>query len=317
MNNDDDSGSKGPKDAEDRAPDAEDRAPDGDDAAATTKEHADRIISLALKHAEFAIRSMQQGCEGMMRQMGSQIVELYRQNNKMAAEQYKVLDLQQELMDRQAERELAVREQEAKEKRKKDIFEKARVLLPILIEKMMGKSGESGPLYDEILRGFVESLRQEQIKAILGHLDDAQRAAFFRIYIAVQEHIKPAGKDAVAAEPVAPATPHSPESETPSSSVHPLLRALLTAFGDKVTSEKAHTLADMLPEEERDAFLKAYAEKVDAASPTSKRFEAIFAVFGDELRDPETAMRLVKLLPEELQEEFIAALRDFQKKRAA
>ena len=308
MKNDDDSGPKGPKDAEERAADGAEAPGDLAEDIALVKGGLTRILENIANSGHV----LQRGYEHLLRSMANQLSELGRQNNKLAREQFEVLDLQQAMMDRQTERELAVREQAAKETRKRELFEKLSVLFPILLQKVMGTSDRSGALFDEMLCGLVESLQQEQIEAIASHLDDAQKVAFMRLYLMARDRGKPSDKDATPTK-----QPAAAPSETDAGGVHAILRALLAAFGDKVTLDKAHAVADGLPDGERDAFLKAYAEKVDAAGPTSKRFEAIFAVFGHEFVDREFVTRFIKLLPEELQEQFIAALRDFQKKRAA
>ena len=96
------------------------------------------FVAMVMKHAEFAIRSHSAGQAESMRLLSAQVRELHHQNSKMAGHQYKVLELQQQMLDRQAERDLAVREQDAKEKRKQMMFEKFLVLWPIIAKKFFG-----------------------------------------------------------------------------------------------------------------------------------------------------------------------------------
>ena len=98
-------------------------------------------LALMMKHAEFAIKAMAAGQIEHNRLLAAEVQDLRRHSNKLAQQQYKVLELQQAMMDRQAERDLAVREQDAKEKRKQLMFEKFLVLLPIIAKKFLGGNG--------------------------------------------------------------------------------------------------------------------------------------------------------------------------------
>jgi hypothetical protein len=143
------------------------------------------VLAMAMKHAEFAIRSFSAAQAESLRMLSSQVNELHRQNNKLAGQQYKVLELQQQMLDRQAERDLAVRDQDAKEKRKQMMFEKFLVLWPIIAKKFFGGKEDKGSntiLAEEQLGTLLESMDEEQVRQLVPILSEEQKIGFFTVY---------------------------------------------------------------------------------------------------------------------------------------
>ena len=81
------------------------------------REASDALVAMCMRHSEEAHKMVLSGSAETARLLSAQLVELHRQNSKLAQQQFRVLELQQEMLDRQAERELAVREQQARDDR--------------------------------------------------------------------------------------------------------------------------------------------------------------------------------------------------------
>ena len=141
------------------------------------------LLSQMMRHTEAYARMMISGFGETVRGLSAQLQESNRQLNKLAQQQYTFLDMQQQLLDRQADRDLAIRQADSEDKRKAQVFEKLSMLFPILLKKMTGegKSIES-LLGEEQIGSVLEGLSGEQITQILQTLEPVQQGAFMALY---------------------------------------------------------------------------------------------------------------------------------------
>jgi len=292
------------------------------------------VLAMTMKHAEFAIRTYSAGQAESMRLLSQQVQELHRQNNKLAAQQYKVLDLQQAMLDRQAERDLAVRESDAKEKRKQMMFEKFLVLLPILAKKFFGgkDKGTDAILAEEQLGALLESFDEEQMRQLIPMFSDEQRVAFFTIYQEYktrkkrlsepghekgEEDAAAKGGDGPQPEPEAqaeaqpepqPESPAEPEAQAePQPEAAAAEGVAATAEGEAVPA--APEPAPVEVQAEAVGASPAEAVPTDAAppEPVDRTFELMVDVLGDDLND-EKVGRIAEGLDAARRKAFLAAV---------
>jgi len=141
------------------------------------------IVSQMMRHTEASFRMALSGMGEIVRGLSQQLADANRQNNKLATMQFQVLELQQTMLDRQAERELAIQVQKADDDRKKQVFEKLAMLFPILLKKMTGEGKSIEALLGEEQIGtLLEGLSQDQVTSMLGMFEPAQHAAFLALY---------------------------------------------------------------------------------------------------------------------------------------
>ena len=306
------------------------------------------VLAMAMKHAEFAIRQFSAGQAEANRMLSTQVQELHRQNNKLAAQQYKVLDLQQQMLDRQAERDLAVREQDSKEKRKQMMFEKFLVLWPILAKRFFGgkDKGSDTLLAEEQLGTLLESFDEQQMQQMVPLFSDEQRVAFFTIYQEYKSRKKrlsepgakeqeEEGEQASAPEPEAPAVEPEPppvEAEAqPQVEPEPTPESVVASAQD-MANEAAATVPTELPAE---PVVEVVGGDISAPVDTQpappmpeppvvvvvepeidRTFEMMVEVLGDDLND-EKIGRLAEKLDSSKRTAFLAAVQAKRDKAAS
>ncbi len=141
------------------------------------------LVAQMMRHTEAYARMMISGFGETVRGLSAQLQESNRQLNKLAQQQYTFLDMQQQLLDRQADRDLAIRQADGEDKRKAQVFEKLSMLFPILLKKMTGEGKSIEALLGEEQIGSVlEGLSGEQITQILQTLEPVQQGAFMSLY---------------------------------------------------------------------------------------------------------------------------------------
>lgn len=77
---------------------------------AATEQDLGALASMQLRHVERMNEVVRDTQAEHVRLLEQQLASLNEQNSKLAAQQYRVLDLQRQMLDRQAERDLAIRE---------------------------------------------------------------------------------------------------------------------------------------------------------------------------------------------------------------
>ena len=141
------------------------------------------LLGQMMRHTEAYARMMISGFGETVRGLNTQLQESNRQLNKLAQQQYTFLDMQQQLLDRQADRDLAIRHADSEDKRKAQVFEKLSMLFPILLRKMTGEGKSIETLLGEDQIGsMLEGMTQEQVTQMLALFDPAQQAAFLSLY---------------------------------------------------------------------------------------------------------------------------------------
>jgi hypothetical protein len=141
------------------------------------------IISQMMRHTEASFRMALSGMNEIVRGLSQQLSDSNRQVNKLAQMQFQTLEMQQSLLDRQADRDLANQSQKADDERKKMVFEKLAMLFPILLKKMTGEGKSLEALLgEEQIGAMLEGMTQEQITSMIALFDPAQQAAFLSLY---------------------------------------------------------------------------------------------------------------------------------------
>ena len=268
------------------------------------------VLAMTMKHLEFFTRMFSQGQAETNRILNQQVVELHRQNNKLAAQQYKVLDLQQQMYDRGAERALAVSEQEAKEKRKQMVFEKFLVLWPILAKRFFGgkDKGTDAILAEEQLGTLLESFDEDQIRQLVPMFSDEQRIAFFTVYQEYKMRKKRLSDpeeeaQAPAPEPAPQAYAEPPPEPFPEPQAGPSPEpAPVEAAPEPQAQPQPDGAAVATPE----GAIAEVAPSPPAAVPTSA--EVLVLALGEEFLNDEKVGRLAEIIDSAVRPAFLAAV---------
>lgn len=91
-------------------------------------------------------------------------------------------ELYEQLTTLKHQRDLEVRQQDREDKRQDFLIEKLDVVTPVLLSKMAPGAATKTALGEELIRGFLKSLKPAQIAGILSHLQPEQAAAINEIY---------------------------------------------------------------------------------------------------------------------------------------
>jgi len=262
------------------------------------------VLAMTLRHLEFTMKLFMQGQAENDRVKSQQLAEANRQLMRYSAQHYRIMELSEAMLDRRAERDLAVREQDQKEKRKQMMFEKFLVLLPIVARKFLGGGPDKGPdkvLAEEQLNSLLESITEEQLRDLVPLFTDEQRVSFFTMYTEYQARKKKMSEPEtptvqipeqptaepepqVDGEPEAPSSlepdfaqdpPPPPETtpdvsatqEAPPAEPDRTFECMIDVLGDDLSDEKIGRLAEKLPAPKRAAFLAAVKAKREAPGP--------------------------------------------------
>lgn len=155
------------------------------------------MLAQSMRHTEAAIRMS-------MMSMG-QIVTTLRHTNakqaelieKLVAEKMANLEMMEDLKSQKLEREILTRREESKEKMKVEIMDKVSTLVPVLVNRIAGKSllpGKTTPM-EGMIKGLVESIEPGQLESLQSVLKPTQLVALMEIFQSLQPEEK---KDALA-----------------------------------------------------------------------------------------------------------------------
>jgi len=98
----------------------------------------------------------------------------------------KILKLREKLLDRQASRDIATRKVEAEERRDKEMFEKISLLLPVVANKIAGKTVFPEGIHPtlDIAQRVMRSIDESQMERLAGILRPEQTAAVMELWAA-------------------------------------------------------------------------------------------------------------------------------------
>ena len=118
-----------------------------------------------------------------------------RQNEhieKLLADRRETFEITEDLKSQKHERELMSLETENREKRYADMFEKASLLLPAVVNRVSGKKllPETVSPMQDMLKGLAESLTPEQLTKIMPTLKPEQQIALLEFIEASQGDTK-------------------------------------------------------------------------------------------------------------------------------
>jgi hypothetical protein len=153
--------------------------------------------SQMMRHNEALMRMHLEGTREMMRFMKDIASEVRAENMHLRQREKDTIDAYAAFQDKRDERALAMKREALKEKMADQMFDKANILIPIALGKLLGtggggKDGKGSPhveaaVFQDVLFSLFKSFDQEQIAAItMGEkpirLRPEQMAGFHKIY---------------------------------------------------------------------------------------------------------------------------------------
>lgn len=136
------------------------------------------LVAQAQRHAEGAVRMALMGSQQAMQQISRQLDRMSAREDAVAARELRLLELHENLLNRQVERDMDREDKSAKRDLMKQLGNVGLGMLPALLAKVMPGGAGMEPL----LMNLVTSLDENQIGMIMGSLNDQQRAQFFELY---------------------------------------------------------------------------------------------------------------------------------------
>ena len=133
--------------------------------------HSEAATKIALGHTTHIIQQYQ----GMLAQSSGRVSEL-----EDALQGY--AQLQQKIATNEHEYRLVEAELAMKSKRQEQIFEKGSVLVPVLMEFLLGKQVKSPVISDEQMKELMQSLTPEQLSALATILRPEQAISMMSLY---------------------------------------------------------------------------------------------------------------------------------------
>lgn len=160
------------------------------DTVHTESETADAkgIIHQLMRHNETREKTSNQMLGTMMAYMTRVIESVQDENNRMADERLKVMELTQNLLNQQQDRDIKMLEHEAKQENIQELMGNVKLLLPAIASKLTGSAatvtdgeGEKIDPKGEAMKRFAASLSPEQMQTIQATLSPAQLMALMEV----------------------------------------------------------------------------------------------------------------------------------------
>lgn len=143
------------------------------------------MVSQMMRHTEASARialgqtlEIVEHYKGILRQRDARIAELEEKHSK-------VIELYEQLTSMQHQRDLEIIREKRNDKKHDFVREKLDMLAPVVMSKMLGRGtskGDGSMFGEDMLRGFLASLKPEQMNAIMGALNPEQVVTMAEIY---------------------------------------------------------------------------------------------------------------------------------------
>lgn len=149
-----------------------------------------------MRHNEAVMRTAMMSTSQNMTMMQRTIGRQNEHIEKLLEDRRENFEMVEGLKSEHHERELASIEHEGREKRYSEMFEKASLLLPAVVNRISGKKllpEHVSPMQD-MLKTFAESFTPEQLSDIVPRLKPEQQIAFLEFMDASQSADKDAAK---------------------------------------------------------------------------------------------------------------------------
>jgi hypothetical protein len=160
----------------------------------TVKGHTTQMM----RHNEALVRICVMGANQTIGLMNRSLARKEEQIEKLLDGRMKDFELMEDLRSQQHLRELETKAEEAKQQRYDDLYQKGKVLLPVIANRIAGKKllPEGNPMGDAI-QAFAESLDPAQASDIMAKLKPEQKIAFIEVLEAMhkkEDEESPEGK---------------------------------------------------------------------------------------------------------------------------
>jgi|SRR5579859_465169 len=146
------------------------------------------ITSQLMRHNE-AIMRQHVGSVGEIIAMQQDMLRgMQQERQQVMGLHLKYMEVIQQGMDRQGERELALYRERQSTRRKDQMFDAIKHFFPVLLKKFFaGNQSVEAMLGEEQIQNMLGSLKPEQMQQMMAMLDDQQRSLFITLYKAYKE----------------------------------------------------------------------------------------------------------------------------------
>jgi hypothetical protein len=137
------------------------------------------LLGQMMRHNESLLRQCMMGTTASMTILQRTLHRLAEQNETMMSQRLDYVAKVEELSTLKHERDLQMIESEHRIKMQEELFDKGKVLLPALVNKVAGRKLLTEPVNPQaaMLAAFAKSLTPEQFQGILGTLSSPQQIA--------------------------------------------------------------------------------------------------------------------------------------------
>lgn len=146
------------------------------------------LVQQQMRHNEALARMITIGFGGMIEKMSKRLDKSEDTVVRLLEQRQQMFDTLEQASSQQHERDTSLLLMESSEKRKDQLFEKLSLLLPAALNKLAGqKIMDADDPMTLMLRGFVNSLSQDQFQALLGTLSNEQKILVMQLVQAVKK----------------------------------------------------------------------------------------------------------------------------------
>jgi len=135
------------------------------------------IIKQSMRHTEVLMKLMVTNQAAIMRQNAMTIEQLSRQVERHEDNRFQTIELVEDLLSKKLERDLEIQKAESNQKMLEEGVSSLKALAPAVISRINGGNGSLPSDTTSALKGFFESLSEQQKMDLLGSLNPAQQAA--------------------------------------------------------------------------------------------------------------------------------------------
>jgi hypothetical protein len=146
-----------------------------------------------MRHLEAVMRTSVMSTNQNMAMMQRTIGRQNEHIEKLLEDRRATFEITEDLKSQHHERELATRQAESQDRRYSEMFEKASLLLPAVVNRVAGKKllPESVSPMQDMLKGLAESLTEEQLTKIMPSLKPEQQIVLLEFMDMSQGEEKP------------------------------------------------------------------------------------------------------------------------------
>lgn len=149
----------------------------------TESPNARGLTAQLMRHNEALMRTSMMGITQIISTLQRQVSKQSDTIEKLVEEKFNNLEMMENVLSKKQERDIELREAENKQKLLTDAAEKAMGLMPIVVNKLMGKTVMPAPsINDELLKSFLSSITPEQLDSLVSILKPEQSMVVMELY---------------------------------------------------------------------------------------------------------------------------------------